>query len=225
MKFVNTYVIILGKIMKEVRQELENWKKEQGFSNDKELADLLDIKENNISMWVSRGSIPEKHILKYESIKNTSQKLPAETKTLRYFEDVYASAGYGAENSNENFTLVNIDVDFMKILGIPIGDFDLIKVFGDSMEPFARNGDFVIVDRKIQPKNNDVVIANIDGDIYIKKFFKNPIKKEIKLTSLNNFYQDIVLSKVEADHLIIVGIVLCSFTLNFNFFNFNSNLK
>lgn len=214
--------------MKNTREVIESWKKECNFTSDKELADFLGLKENNVSMWVTRGSIPEKHKLKYEKLKNSSQKSQIEkndTKTLRYFEDVYASAGYGVENSNENFTPVSIDTEFMKILGIPVGNFDLIKVYGDSMEPFANNGDFVIVNRQAEPKNNDVVIANIDGEVYIKKLLKNPIKKELKLTSLNDFYQDIVLSEDEAERLIIIGVVLCAFSVNFKIFNFNSNLK
>ncbi|MDR3162881.1 MAG: S24 family peptidase [Helicobacteraceae bacterium] len=35
---------------------------------------------------------------------------------------------------------------------------DLIRIYGDSMEPFVANGEFVIVDRESIPKNNAVVI-------------------------------------------------------------------
>ena len=86
------------------------------------------------------------------------------------------------------------------------------------MEPFAQDGDAVVVDLDAEVKNGDIVIANIGGDAYIKKFLRDNIHKEIKLTSLNSFYQDIVLKGAEIDQLKIVGKVQCKFNINIKIF-------
>ncbi|WP_063999635.1 S24 family peptidase [Campylobacter iguaniorum] len=134
---------------------------------------------------------------------------------LRYYSNVTASARYGSQNIDENFSLVPISPEFLdKVLRVPVKNYDIIRVFGDSMEPFAENGDLVIIDRSAEVKNGDIIIANICGDIYIKKFLRDPIKKLIKLTSLNNFYQDIEITKEEIENLQIVGKVRCKFSIN-----------
>ncbi len=49
----------------------------------------------------------------------------------------------------------------------------LIRVMGDSMEK-ARiyDGDYLIVDRAIEPENNDIVLAIFDGDFTVKRLIK-----------------------------------------------------
>ena len=48
-----------------------------------------------------------------------------------------------------------------------------VKVKGDSMEDAGiRQGDIVILDRSLTPKNGDIVIASLDGDVTLKYFEK-----------------------------------------------------
>ena len=63
-----------------------------------------------------------------------------------------------------------------------------------------------------------MVIANIGGDVYMKKFLRDAIHKEVKLTSLNSFYQDIILKGEEINQLKIVGKVRCKFNINMKVF-------
>lgn len=47
----------------------------------------------------------------------------------------------------------------------------LFKVVGDSMEDAGlREGDIVIVDKKKEPKENDIVVANVDDQFTLKYF-------------------------------------------------------
>lgn len=60
-----------------------------------------------------------------------------------------------------------------------------------------KNGDIVIVDADAKPKNGDVIVARIDDECTIKRFFKygeavvlkpsSPAYPEIEVTAKNHF--------------------------------------
>lgn len=90
---------------------------------------------------------------------------------------------------------------------IPAKEYDVINVLGNSMEPFLKDGDMVLVLPTHEASNGEIVIANLGGDLYVKKLLKDPIKKRIRLTSMNELYEDIVVEDDELDQLKIVGVV------------------
>ncbi|MBR8462012.1 hypothetical protein KDE12_03980 [Campylobacter sp. faydin G-105] len=61
-------------------------------------------------------------------------------------------------------------------------------------------------------------IVNLCGSLYVKKFLLDPIRKIVKLTSLNDFYQDIVVKGDELEQLNIVGKVRARFSMDINSF-------
>jgi len=127
---------------------------------------------------------------------------------INYYPNVVASAGYGALNHDEHKEVLDLNRSFLIALGIKVfHNLDLITVYGDSMEPFVSNGEFVIIERTNEAKNSDIVIANINGEVYVKKMQKDPLGKWLKLTSLNLMYPDIELKEDELKYLSIIGIV------------------
>ena len=79
----------------------------------------------------------------------------------------------------------------------------LLKVIGDSMEDAGlREGDIVIVDKKKEPKENDIVVANVDDQFTLKYFRK--IDGKICLEPGNKKYK-IIYPK---DNLSIQGVVI-----------------
>ncbi len=73
-----------------------------------------------------------------------------------------------------------------------------IKVKGDSMKDAGiSDGDILVVDRAVEPKNNDIAVCVIDGEFTVKKLKKskdtlfllpeNPDYKPINVTEYNNF--------------------------------------
>lgn len=127
---------------------------------------------------------------------------------INYYPNVLASAGYGALNHHENKEVIDINRSFLIALGLKVfNNLDLITVYGDSMEPFVSNGELVIIERSNEAKNSDIVIANINGEVYVKKLQKDPLGKWLKLTSLNAMYPDIELKEDELKYLSIIGIV------------------
>lgn len=127
---------------------------------------------------------------------------------LRFFPNVSAAAGYGANNDNESFKNIPVTASFLTtILRIPAKQYDVINVLGNSMEPFLKDGNMVLVLPTHEASNGEIVIANLGGDLYVKKLLKDPIKKRIRLTSMNKLYEDIVVEDDELDQLKIVGVV------------------
>lgn len=50
-----------------------------------------------------------------------------------------------------------------------------VKVEGESMlDAFIQPGDFLVVDRSIQPRDNEIVIAIVDGEFTVKRLSRKP---------------------------------------------------
>ena len=75
------------------------------------------------------------------------------------------------------------------LIGNPGFSF-LLRVSGDSMiEAGIRSGDLVILDKKREPKNGDIVAAFIDGEWTLKYYFND--KKGLRLVPANPNYSPI----------------------------------
>ena len=53
------------------------------------------------------------------------------------------------------------------------------------------------------------MIANINGEVFVKKLFKDPFGIWIRLTSANPYYPDIELKGAEIENLKIIGVIVC----------------
>ncbi|OEW20819.1 MULTISPECIES: S24 family peptidase [Campylobacter] len=196
----------------DVKEILDQWKSEQKLKTYKDLAIFLGVAPNTLDVWKQRGSIPPKNILKYiqmhSSIKSTN------TISIRYFPDIYASAGFGNTNENENFQIINVDKTFLtEVLGVPYKtQYDMIKINGDSMEPILSNGDFIIVDRSKNSlgaiSNADIVIFRKNDDLFCKKIKKEPFEDYIFLVSENKKYEDKKVDNSEFEQCEILGAVV-----------------
>jgi len=48
------------------------------------------------------------------------------------------------------------------------------KVSGNSMEPTIPNGALIVVDRSLKPKNQDIVLAILEGEFTIRRVVRTP---------------------------------------------------
>jgi DNA polymerase V len=79
-----------------------------------------------------------------------------------------------------------------------------LRVNGQSMINLSINdGDLLIVDRAIEPKNDHVVVASIDGEFTVKVFEKT--KDKIKLMPANPHFRPIFIN--QEDDFMIWGVV------------------
>ena len=171
-------------------------------NNKNSVANHLSLKTQN-DLSIS----PEKSE-KLQKLQALMQEQENKLINLRFFPNVSAAAGYGANNDNESFESIPVTASFLTtILRLPAKQYDVINVLGNSMEPFLKDGDMVLVFPTHEASNGEIVIANLGGDLYVKKLLKDPIKKRIRLTSMNELYEDIVVEDDELDQLKIVGVV------------------
>ena len=130
---------------------------------------------------------------------------------VNYYPEIIASAGFGAKNYKiepQRVKLSRFLLDSFNIINK--NNIELINIFGDSMEPVYQNGDIAVIERVddiYMIKNGNTIIANIDGDIFIKKIEKIPFENKLILKSTNPIYKDIVLTDKELETVKIIGIV------------------
>ncbi len=205
------------------KELLEEMKQYFGVPSIEDVAEKLGFKRATASTWRSRG-VSKHAALKFATIKSSDHASNKNIKslsmnkhaeddfiTLNYYEDIYAAAGYGAPNGDllvppepikmgANFLRTFFNVQSVKNL-------DIINVVGDSMEPFIKNGEKVIVERTHEASNNNIVIALVGTELYVKRLIKDPFGEWIKLTSENQYYEDIMIPQEKMHKLKIIGIV------------------
>jgi len=198
-----------------VREELNRVKIALKLKTDQELADTIGTNKNNVDSWVKRDVIPNKWRLVMGGLVSPA-KLPLnyskrDTVELNYYPEVIASAGYGCTNDELESETINVSRFFIESLHVTnTNKLDVIRVYGDSMEPDFLNGEYVVVERVDtveQVNNGNTVIANIEGNTYIKKIEKIPFEETIVLHSTNNTYHPITIKSKDMKALNLVGIV------------------
>ncbi|HGQ6562900.1 TPA: S24 family peptidase [Campylobacter jejuni subsp. jejuni] len=185
-----------------------------------EVAERLGYKKNNANNWRNNKQLSAQALKKYYELKKANNSVSIhhhkDTITIRYFPDIYASAGFGNANENENFQLINIDKAFLTdVLGVPYKtQYDMIKIYGESMEPFIQNGSFIIIDttknslEKI--RNADVAIFRKDDELFCKRILKNAFDDDIVISSDNFNFGDKKIKKSALKDYVFIGVVVCS---------------
>ena len=186
---------------------------------DKHVAEALGIPQGTFASMKKRNSIPYEEILEFCALKKISvnwlffdqavDMLKEETEKffqVRYFSDIRASAGGGAEVFDENFETITLDEKIMhNMVGMGNIELEAIHVDGESMEPTLQDGSIVFVDRTQTDINkNGIFIASTTGGLFIKRIQKRP-DGMIDLISDNSMYPP---QAVPADEITIVGKVV-----------------
>lgn len=193
---------------KEIYEDMKDYFK---VSSLEDVALKLGYSKTTASTWRTRG-ITQAAINKYEIIKskNFIEKDEISQITVNLYKDVYASAGYGTNNSEIRPSKMTFDKEFLReIFNITnFNNLDIIRVIGDSMLPYIKDGEYIFVQKDTPVKNGDTIIANIDGELYVKRYYKIPFEKWIKLESDNPDYPCINIdSEDKLNSFQILGIV------------------
>ena len=112
-------------------------------------------------------------------------------------------AGAGFPSPATDYIEEDIDLNVQLIKNVP-ATF-IIRVQGKSMVDTGINdGDLLLVDKSLKPKNFSTVIANVHDELVVKSFVQEREKKF--LTSGSKNYEDRILIDEEAD-VFIWGVV------------------
>jgi len=186
---------------------------------DKDVANALNIPQATFATMKKRNSIPYEEILAFCALKKISvnwlffdqtvDMLKEQTEKffrVRYFADIRASAGGGAEVFDENYETITIDEKIMhNMVGMGNTELEAIHVDGESMEPTLQDGSIVFVDRTQTNINKDgIFIAATTAGLFIKRI-RQRADGMIELISDNKAYSPEVLAP---DEVAIVGKVV-----------------
>ena len=114
-----------------------------------------------------------------------------------------SKVGAGFPSPATDYVEDDIDLNSHLIKNIP--STFLIRVQGKSMNNIRiRNGDLLIVDRSLNPKNFSTVIVNVNEELVVKSFIKE--KNESFLTSGSKNLKDKI-NLTENPEIFIWGVV------------------
>lgn len=186
---------------------------------DKDVAQVLSIPSSTFATMKKRNSIPYEEILEFCALKKISvnwlffdqavDMLKAETDKffqVRYFSELRASAGGGADVFDENFENISIDEKIMyNMVGTGNTELEAIHVDGESMEPTLQDGSIVFVDKtQTNISKNGIFIASTTGGLFIKRI-QQRADGMVELISDNSLYPP---QAVDASEVTIVGKVV-----------------
>jgi len=186
---------------------------------DKDVANELGIPQATFATMKRRNSIPYEEILEFCAIKKISANwlffdqavdmLIEETNKffhIRYYADIRASAGGGAEVFDENYETITLDEKIMhNMVGLGNTELEAIHVDGESMEPTLQDGSIVFIDRDQTDINRDgIFVASTTAGLFIKRI-RQRADGMVELISDNKNYSPEVLTP---DEVSIVGKVV-----------------
>lgn len=170
---------------------------------DKDVAEVLEISQMNFATMKKRNKIPFTELLDFcakkcisinwllygqspESLVDATNKFYM----VKYFSDVNASAGGGAESDSEETDVLEIPQEFVSMLGgeRELKNIEAINVSGDSMEPTFSYNDIVFINRaKRNLERGGVFTLRTDAGLFIKRIQKR-IDGKIDILSDNQVY-------------------------------------
>lgn len=118
----------------------------------------------------------------------------------------YADGGVKAGFPSPAQDYVSETIDLNKeLIDHPATTF-YAKCVGDSMEDFGINdGDLLVIDKSLNPKDGDTVVAYIDGDFTLKKIKMDESGDSLWLMPGNPAYSPIHVTK--ENHFLVWGVV------------------
>ena len=141
-----------------------------------ELAELLET----IRSLDEHGLRTVRLVAEEEALRMTSGGVSEQTRVIPLYLTP-AAAGYVSPAYCDDY------VDHIVHAASP-ADF-AVRISGDSMEPYIRDGDLVLVKRQTDLRPGDVGIFYVDGDMKCKQYFADRMGN-VYLLSLNRARQD-----------------------------------
>jgi len=180
---------------------------------DKDVAELLGISQMNFATMKKRDKLPFNELLDFCAKRSISinwllygqspESLVEATNNymIRYYNDVNASAGGGAESEYETIEALQLPEPFVITLGgeKELKNIEAINVSGDSMEPTFSYNDIVFINRtKTDIHRGGIFTIRTDAGLFIKRVQKR-MDGKVDVISDNNVYptQTLTLNEFE----------------------------
>lgn len=190
---------------------------------DKDVADILGVSQMNFATMKKRNKIPFGELLDFCATKSISinwllygqspESLIEATNRffmVKYFTNINASAGGGADSADEDIETIEIPHEFVMMLGgeRELKNIEAINVSGDSMEPTFSYNDVVFINRaKTDLQRGGVFTIRTEAGLFIKRVQKR-IDGKIDVISDNQVYSTQTLNP---DEIEVIGRVVSRF--------------
>lgn len=190
---------------------------------DKDVADVLGISQMNFATMKKRNKIPFGELLDFCATKSISinwllygqspESLIEATNRffmIKYFGNVNASAGGGADADEGEAEGIEIPHEFVMMLGgeRELKNIEAINVSGDSMEPTFSYNDIVFINRsKTDLQRGGIFTIRTEAGLFIKRIQKR-IDGKIDIISDNQVYSAQTLDPSEIE---VIGRVVSRF--------------
>lgn len=198
-KVPTTILEKLAEVLKTTPAYLIGWESENNSAYTKMLHESFD----------SLNSYRKRKVIDFSKLQLSEQnreksKIYSIDENYTYYVDVLGSVSAGTgewldDEQHEEITVNNEP---------PVHDFAL-RVNGDSMIPLFSDGQIIYVnkiDDLDMVRNEQIVIAELNGDAYVKKIVFDNNRQSCQLISLNKDYQPI--NVTENDEFKVVGLVV-----------------
>jgi len=215
---MNSFVEIVEEIKSIVSAEFHSKK-----IFDKDVADVLGISQMNFATMKKRNKVPFEALLDFCAKKSISinwllygqspESLVEATNKfymVKYFNDVNASAGGGADEQCEEIEELEIPEQFVFMLGgeKELKNVEAINVSGDSMEPTFSYNDIVFINRsKTDLGRGGIFTIRTEAGLFIKRVQKR-LDGKLDIISDNQVYSTQTLDPQEVE---VVGRVVSRF--------------
>lgn len=122
--------------------------------------------------------------------------------------DFYGPAPCGTPLYIEDADVEPAQLELDDVIDEPMipGRHYVLQASGDSMEPAVCDGDWIVVDRQRQPQMNEIVAANLNGGLTIKRVVPDRATGRPSLMPDNDRHQPIALD--DGDELQMLGVVV-----------------
>ncbi|AFL68246.1 LexA family transcriptional regulator [Sulfurospirillum barnesii] len=193
---------------------------------DKDVAEALGINQLTLATMKNRAKLPYKEILEFCAKRKISinwllfdqfvESLQAQTDKfarVHYFKDIYASAGGGALNEEEEGEMMYLDEEIVQKLGGlgMIKHIQAINVLGDSMEPTLFSGDVVFIHKEYtNARKAGIYVVSTPAGLFIKRLHVHA-NGTVALVSDNEAYTPEVM---QADDVKVLGKVVGKLSTN-----------
>jgi SOS-response transcriptional repressor LexA len=189
---------------------------------DKDVAEILGIKQLSFATMKKRGKLPIHEILDFCAKRKISinwllynqstKSVEAQTDryiNVRYFGEIYASAGGGAFNYEDATDEIALDEHMVDLMGgkNQMKNIDAINVLGDSMEPTLHDGDIIFINRTLKDITKSGIFAvSTEIGLFVKRIMKKS-DGSIDLISDNSMYS---VETVHGENIEVIGKVVGS---------------
>ncbi len=190
---------------------------------DKDVADVLGITRMNFATLKKRNRIPFNELLDFCAKRSISinwllygqspESLVEATNRyykIKYFSDVSASAGGGAESEVENVGELELPEEFVVYLGgeRELKNIEALKVSGDSMEPTFSYDDTIFINRaKTDIQRGGIFVLRTEGGLFIKRVLPR-VDGKVDIISDNDIYP---VQTVDKEMVSVLGRVVAKF--------------